>query len=363
MNPPPLTTTEQIIDPIFYYIIGISFFFLLLITAIMLWFVWKYRRSRHPRPTSQVTKNVPLEVLWTLIPTVIALSMFYYGWSGYIALQRPPQGAMKVDVTARQWSWTFAYPNGKTSSKLYVPTGKPVAVDLRSVDVIHSFFIPAFRVKKDAVPGMTTHAWFVATDPGSYDLFCAEYCGAGHSAMITTVEALPPEKFAAWYEGKQAAEERGELKELLTRYGCTGCHSLDGSPGVGPTFKGLFGRKVTVVTNGKEHIITADRGVHPPLHPRTAGGPGEGLPAGDALLPGEDTGGGPEENPRSFRGNGDRRRGRESGGLRRETGAGEGLHRLPLHRRQPAGGADLQGAVRQSGDGRRGRENRDGDRG
>ncbi|MBE0599547.1 MAG: cytochrome c oxidase subunit II [Desulfuromonadales bacterium] len=258
MNPPLLTTAETI-DPVFWYILGVCIFFLLLITVVMLYFVWKYHRSRHPYTTSQVSKNVPLEIVWTLVPTLLALSMFWYGWAGYLTLQRVPEGAMVVDVTGRMWSWLFEYGNGKTSDRLYVPAGQPVQVNIHSADVIHSFYIPAFRVKKDAVPGMTTYVWFVADRPGSYDIFCAEYCGTAHSAMITTVEALPPEEFLAWYEGEGPAEADGELKALLTRHGCLGCHSLDGSPGVGPTLQGIFGRQVTVLVDGQERTLTADR--------------------------------------------------------------------------------------------------------
>jgi cytochrome c oxidase subunit 2 len=258
VNPPLLNTTAAI-DPIFYYIIGVSIFFLLLITAIMIWFAVRYHRSRHPRATSQVSKNLPLEIIWTVVPTLIALTMFYYGWAGYLTLQRVPAGAMEVNVTGRMWSWLFEYGNGRTSDKLYVPVGKAVKVNIRSADVLHSFYIPAFRVKKDAVPGRTTYVWFTAENPGSYDIFCAEYCGMGHSAMITTVEAVPEAEFAAWLEGEAPAEEAGELKGMLTRHGCIGCHSLDGSPGVGPTLQGLFGRQVTVVTGGQERTVTADR--------------------------------------------------------------------------------------------------------
>jgi cytochrome c oxidase subunit 2 len=167
---------------------------------------------------------------------------------------------MEVTATARMWSWTFAYANGKTSPQLFVPVGRPVNVILVSTDVNHGFFIPAFRVKRDVVPGMKNQAWFVADRPGSFDLFCSQYCGTGHSAMITTVEALPAAEFAAWLQegagGGAAAPLDG--KKLATDKGCLGCHSLDGSPGVGPTFKGIMGRQVMVVSGGKERLVTAD---------------------------------------------------------------------------------------------------------
>jgi cytochrome c oxidase subunit 2 len=249
-----LITTSEAIDPVFMFIFGVCLVLLLGITATMVVFVIRYRRSRSPEPTSSVDSNVWLETAWIAIPCVLVMAMFFYGWSGYLSLRNVPKGAMEVTVTARMWSWSFAYPNGKTSNKLYVAVNKPVKVDLVSRDVIHGFYLPAFRVKRDVVPGMKNYAWFVATKPGSYDLFCSQYCGTGHSAMITTVEALPEAEFAAWLEQKESNPGRG----LLEKHGCLGCHTLDGKPGAGPTFKGLWGRSETVLTNGRERQITVD---------------------------------------------------------------------------------------------------------
>jgi cytochrome c oxidase subunit 2 len=138
-----------------------------------------------------------------------------------------------------------------------VPAGRPIKVNLVSQDVIHGFFLPAFRVKRDVVPGMKNHAWFVASKPGSYDLFCSQYCGTNHSAMITTVEALPEAAFSAWLEQDEGSNEHGG-HELLEKHGCLGCHSEDGSTKVGPTFKGIWSRSVTFVTNGAIRTITVD---------------------------------------------------------------------------------------------------------
>ena len=222
----------------------------------MVWFVIRYHRSRAPEPTSRVEGNLWLEIVWIALPVVLVMAMFWYGWAGYLTLRDVPKGALEVTATARMWSWDFTYANGRTSPKLYVPVGKPVVVNLVSLDVIHGFFLPAFRVKRDVVPGMKNFAWFVATKPGSYDLFCSQYCGTGHSAMISTVEALPEAEFAAWLQQGGGAEHAG--KELLEKHGCLGCHSLDGTSKVGPTFKGIWGRPVTVLTGGKERTITVD---------------------------------------------------------------------------------------------------------
>lgn len=255
-----MTTTEAV-DPVFYFIFGACLVLLIAITAAMVTFVVRYRRSRAPRPTSDVDSNLWLEILWTALPTLLVLAMFWYGWQGYLRLRTVPPGALEVTATARMWSWSFAYPGGRTSAKLYVPVGIPVKVNLVALDVIHGFFLPAFRVKRDMVPGMKNHAWFVADKPGSYDLFCSQYCGTGHSAMITTVEALPGKEFEEWLEhGPGASEKEARLdgRKLAAEKGCLGCHSLDGTRGVGPSFKGIMGRSEVVLTDGLERTITVD---------------------------------------------------------------------------------------------------------
>lgn len=261
MNPALLTTTDAV-DPVFKFIFGACLLLLGGITATMLWFVVRYRRSRAPQPTSQVASNIWLETVWIVLPSILVMAMFYYGWAGYLALRTVPKDALPVTATARMWSWSFSYANGRTSSKLYVPVGKPVVVDLVSGDILHGFFIPAFRVKRDVVPGMKNHAWFVAEKAGSYDLFCSQYCGIGHSAMITTVEALPAAEFAVWLAQKGspagAGAEKPDGARLAQEKGCRACHSLDGSRGVGPTFKGLYNRQTKVLQNGKAAMVTVD---------------------------------------------------------------------------------------------------------
>jgi cytochrome c oxidase subunit 2 len=255
---PNLLTTTQAVDPVFMIIFGICLVLLIGITATMIWFVIRFHRSRAPEPSSQATGNIWLEIVWIVLPTLLVLAMFYYGWAGYLALRNVPKGALPVTATAQMWSWSFTYANGKTSPKLYVPVGKPVLVNLVSKDVLHGFYLPAFRVKRDVVPGMKNHVWFMAPKAGSYDLFCSQYCGAGHSAMITTVVALPAEQFTKWLQEGKGAGGVSRGKELLEKHGCLGCHSLDGTPKVGPSFKGLWGRSAAVTTNGAERTITVD---------------------------------------------------------------------------------------------------------
>jgi cytochrome c oxidase subunit 2 len=257
---PQIPGTTETVDMVFLYLFGIAALLLLGITATMIYFIIRFHRRRHPHAEPSRRYNIRLEVAWTLVPTLIVLGMFWYSWNGYLALVNVPEDAMKIAVSARQWDWTFTYENGKTSNKLVVPAGKAVRLAITSKDVVHSLYIPAFRVKKDAVPGLTTYLWFRAPEPDKYDLFCAEYCGVAHSSMITQVEALPADRFAEWLEEK-APQAEGEVEgeTVLARFGCNACHSLDGTKMIGPTFQGLFGRRVAVQTGGEKRELVVDR--------------------------------------------------------------------------------------------------------
>lgn len=257
MTPQILSTTAAV-DQVFLIIFGISLALLIGIAATMVYFSIRYHHRRHPQPTSQARSNLRLEITWTVLPTLLVLVMFYYGWAGHLALRNVPEGAMQVKAVARMWSWLFVYENGRSSPTLYVPVGQPVKVRLVSEDVLHSFYVPAFRVKRDMVPGMDNYVWFIAEEAGSYHVFCAEYCGTGHADMITTVEALPPADFEAWLTKLPVEEERLRGVDLLRAQGCLGCHSLDGTRMAGPSFKGLAGREVQVITDGQERTLRAD---------------------------------------------------------------------------------------------------------
>jgi cytochrome c oxidase subunit II len=195
------------VDQTFLYILGFSVVLLIFITIIMIYFVIRYRRSKNPDP-SDIRDNWKLEVAWTIIPTIIALSMFYFGWTSYLGLRNVPPGAIEIDVEGQMFTWLFIYPNDKeTENELVVPEGKPVKLNITSVDVLHSLFIPAFRVKVDAVKGMNTYVWFYADKRGTYDIMCAEYCGRDHSLMKAVLKIVPEEEYNAWLEIDEDEDE------------------------------------------------------------------------------------------------------------------------------------------------------------
>lgn len=252
---PRASNSARHVDETFAVILAIEVFLLFAVTAAMIFLVIRYRKKNNPR-SENIEGGMLLEIAWTAIPTILVLIMFYIGLKSFILIRKVPEGAMTVQVTARQWSWQFTYANGKQSSTLTVPLGKPVKLVLRSQDVLHCLYIPAFRIKEDCVPGMETYLWFTAKETGSYDIFCTEYCGLGHSDMLSKVVVTPEKEFDEWYAGE--GEKGGLGLTLLESRGCLGCHSMDGSKKIGPTFKGLYGSQVTVVTNGKERTVTSD---------------------------------------------------------------------------------------------------------
>ena len=193
-------TPVQGVDQAFWYILGVSTVLLFGITIVMVYFVVKYRRSKNPVP-SDIRDNYPLEIIWTIIPTLIALSMFYIGWTSYMGLRTVPDDAIEIEVLAQKYSWIFVYDNDKeTENELVVPLGQAIKLNISSLDVVHSFFLPAFRVKVDAVKGMSTYGWFMADEVGEYDIQCTEYCGVDHSAMVATMRIVPAEEFEIWLE-------------------------------------------------------------------------------------------------------------------------------------------------------------------
>lgn len=249
-----MSNMTQLVDQTFLFITVISVVLLGLVTFFMIYFAFRYSRKRNPE-AEEVEGSLALEITWTVIPTILVMFMFYYGYEDFKIMRQAPEDAMEVKATGRQWSWDFLYEGGKRSDKMVLPVGIPVKLRITALDVLHSLSIPAFRVKEDAVPGQDTMVWFIPENVGVFDLFCTEYCGVGHSAMLTKVRVVPEDEFHEWLEA--GMELSGA--ELLKAKGCLGCHSTDGKRKVGPTFSDLLGRKSVVVTSGKEREITADK--------------------------------------------------------------------------------------------------------
>lgn len=188
---------SQGVDSTFLFTLIVSIFFLVLITGLMIYFVIKYNRKRNPKATN-VHGNVGLEIAWTVIPTILVLIMFWFGWVGYSDMANAPENSLQIDVTAQMWKWSFKYANGKTADSLYVPVNQPVKLNLHSLDVNHAFYVPKFRIKKDVYPNQQRSVWFNAEEVGEYDIACAEYCGLNHSYMYNKVKVLPQKDFYAW---------------------------------------------------------------------------------------------------------------------------------------------------------------------
>ncbi|HAO92298.1 MAG: cytochrome c oxidase subunit II [Deltaproteobacteria bacterium GWB2_55_19] len=251
-------------DNAFLVIAGICVILFLLIIGLTAYFVLRYRRSKGEVP-EDIHGNALLETAWTILPIFIVLYMFYYGWLGYDARRKAPEGALTVKANGQMWAWSFEYDGAVMSDRLVVPVGRPVRVVLSSSDIIHSLYVPAFRIKQDAVPGLERMVWFTADKTGEYDLFCTEYCGTGHSQMLSKAVVMKEAEFTAWLAGTAAAnrpspgaEERPSGADLFKAKGCSACHTTDGRPLVGPTLKAIFGKKVRVSTAGKEREVEID---------------------------------------------------------------------------------------------------------
>ena len=257
------------VDDAFMFILIISVIFFVGITFAMIYFVIRYHHTRN-KVVANIHGNFTLELLWTVIPTLLVLGMFYYGFIGYRDMKTIPENALEIKTTGRMWSWLYRYENGFETDTLMVPLGKPVNIQIESADVLHSLYIPAFRVKQDAIPGMTTFLWFEATQTGVYDIFCAEYCGDRHTYMLSSVKVLPVEEYDAWYAATAefakapgsvagAPSKPGSRGPMLYKVkGCIACHSTDGTRLIGPTFKGIYGKEESVITGGQERQIIVD---------------------------------------------------------------------------------------------------------
>jgi cytochrome c oxidase subunit 2 len=236
------------VDGVFSFIFWLSAFFLALIVAVTVTFVWRYRvRASRPGPEVSPDRDTRLELLWTFIPLALVMVVFAASTQVYLAMTSAEPGAspLTVQVTARRWTWRFDHAGGKGSNELHLVSGRPAELVLSSTDVIHSLYVPEFRLKQDAVPGRYNKMVFTPTRPGTYAVVCAEYCGTNHSRMDATVVVHPDQaSYDAWArEGVQPEEslvDRG--RRVFDENGCSACHSVDGTPGVGPSLKGIWGK-------------------------------------------------------------------------------------------------------------------------
>jgi cytochrome c oxidase subunit 2 len=259
-----MATSTSVVNGAFIYILAFSFLLLFLIVFFMLFFLVRYRASRNPVAEELPESNL-IEVIWVVVPTLLALTMFLYGLTGFQFLRKAPSGSYVIKVHSRQWSWIFEYPGGKKSADMVVPLGKNIKCELMSSDVIHGFYVPAFRIQQNTVPGIKTFVWFKATSTGSYYILCSQYCGLKHSLMMAKLIVVPPDQFDKWLRGEkiQLPEKESALnlptgESLLLERGCVACHSLEGGAMVGPTFKGLLGSQVRVKTSGRVRVVMAD---------------------------------------------------------------------------------------------------------
>ena len=255
--PPQASTVANDVDALYLFLVLVSAFFAVLIATLIVYFAIKYRRRDPLSVGARITGSVPLELLWTVIPLGISMVIFVWGASLFYRIARPPKDALDVYVVGKRWMWKVQHPDGQREiNQLHVPIGRPVRLTMGSEDVIHSFYIPAFRVKWDVIPGRTTTAWFEATKTGEFHLFCAEYCGTKHSAMIGSVVVMEPADFQAWLgggrgSGDSLADAGGKLFQSL---GCASCHS-GGPQAQGPVLQGLFGKQVKLADGS---TVTAD---------------------------------------------------------------------------------------------------------
>jgi cytochrome c oxidase subunit 2 len=254
--PEQASTTAGQVDALYFFLIALTAFFSLLIAALVFGFAIRYRRRSADERPPAIYGSLALELTWTLIPLAIVAVIFFWSADLYVTLSRVPADAIEVNVVGKRWMWKLQHMTGQREiNELHVPVGVPVKLSLTSEDVIHSFFVPAFRVKKDAVPGRYATAWFQATKPGRYHLFCAEYCGTRHSNMIGTIVVMEPAAFQAWLAGGASGVSLASAGEKLFQdLACVTCHKAD-SGARGPNLVGLFGRQVALFDGS---TVTAD---------------------------------------------------------------------------------------------------------
>jgi len=247
------------VDRAFIFIFATAFIFLIGIVALIIYILIHFSRKKNKNPR-QFSGNTKLEIIWTVIPLILVLIMFYYGWVGFSPMRKVPADAMQIKAIGKMWEWNFDYGDGKVSKNLVIPLNRNVKLNLYSPDVNHSLFIPAFRVKEDVIPGYKNYLWFRPISKGTFDIFCTEYCGLAHSGMTAKVVVVDSLEFKKWLLDLKVTAVGPEHPgfAIIKANACLTCHSLDGAKIIGPSFKGIYGTKRIVVTNGAEREVVAD---------------------------------------------------------------------------------------------------------
>ena len=244
--PSPSSTIAGEVDALFNFVLYVSIVFFLIVVVGSAYFAFRYRKKAKDQLDTAPSHNIKLELAWTIIPVILVFTVFFWGFRVFLKMHVVPKDAVDIKVTAQKWFWSFDYvKEGITSlNELVVPVDKPVQLTMSSTDVIHSFYVPGFRVKLDVLPNRYTVTWFEANRPGSYDLFCAEYCGTGHSEMIGKVRAVSDREYQDWLDTAGLGGEDVPLVELgakvYTAKACVTCHSIDGRPNIGPSLQGRY---------------------------------------------------------------------------------------------------------------------------
>ena len=253
--PEQASTIAEKVDPLYLFLVGLTVFFTLLIGFLVVFFSIKYRRRSDSERPAAIHGALSLEILWTVIPLGIVLVIFFWSAKVFFMISRPPDDAMQVYVTGKQWMWKIQHKEGpREINELHVPLGQSVKLTMTSEDVIHSFYVPAFRIKMDVLPRRYTTTWFKATKPGVYHLFCAEYCGTKHSGMIGQIIVMQPADFQNWLSGgadSSTLAEKGQ--KLFQDLACTNCHHTDSS-GRGPVLTGIFGKTMQLTSGEKVKV-------------------------------------------------------------------------------------------------------------
>ena len=249
------STFASEVDNLYFFIVAVTAFFAILVVVLVLYFAIKYRDDTGLKVGAPITGSIPLEIGWSLVPFLVAMAIFVWATAVFFHAVRPPDQTLEVYSTGKRWMWRFQHVDGQREiDELHVPVGRPVKLIMTSEDVIHDVFVPAFRVKADVIPGRYTHLWFTPTKPGSYHLFCAEYCGTRHSGMIGQIVVMEPNDYQAWLSG---GAEEGSLasagQKLFQDLACNTCHRPD-AQGRGPVLQNLFGKSVEL-TSGERIVV------------------------------------------------------------------------------------------------------------